>query len=763
MAHASLKIIPGVDLISTPALNQTAISQCNLIRFMPNRNIQFSPIADGVPQKLGGWTKFQNTIYNTPVRELHAWEDTNAKTHLAVGAEGGLYQVASGASYNISPQVYEVDIALSADTTTGSALVTIHDVGSNLSQYDFVDIQTHVSVGGLVLFGLYQVLNPTADSYQVEAVDVLGAPVYATSTVTAGGSLATFAATLGSAKIVVTLANHGLAVGDTFPIIAATTVGGVMLYGNYTVQQVSSTSQFTILAQNTAASTQTVTANGGLAQYVYYSGTGILPEAVGYGVGGYGVGGYGTGAVSTGSRTVATTSATTIGTTATVAFAENILIEVGSIITVAGVTPTGFNGTFTVTASSHGSVSYTVPAGTTGPQTVAGTITVNSFGYPGTTDWTLDNYGEDLVACAYQGPISYWSPTTGATYANPMPNAPLVNEGAFIAMPERQVIAYGSTFNGIQDPLLIRWSDIQNFATWTALVTNQAGSYRLPRGSRIVGGMQGPQQGLIWTDLAVWSMQYINQPYVYSFNELAAGCGLIAQKAAGVLNGVVYWMSQSQFFMLAGGGVQPVQCAVWDVVFQNLDQNNLQKIRCAPNSRFGEIAWYYPSVNGGGEVDSYVKYNALLNQWDYGTLSRSAWIDQSVFGPPIGATPTGIIYQHETSNDADGAVMSSYFQTGYFALQEADVKSFVDQVWPDMKWGTYGGTPNANVQITFYVTDYPGDTPSVYGPFTVTQATEYITPRFRGKLVSIRVGSNDIGSFWRLGAIRYRFAGDGKH
>jgi hypothetical protein len=153
----------------------------------------------------------------------------------------------------------------------------------------------------------------------------------------------------------------------------------------------------------------------------------------------------------------------------------------------------------------------------------------------------------------------------------------------------------------------------------------------------------------------------------------------------------------------------------------------------------------------------------VLDQWDFGQLGRTAWINQSVLGPPIGAGTNDYIYQHETSTDADGQPMNSYFQTGYFAMTEADVKIFVDQIWPDMKWGYYGGAQNAQVTITFYVTDYPGQSPQVYGPYTMTQAVTYITPRIRGRLVSIRIESNDIGSFWRIGNIRYRLQQDGKY
>ena len=444
--------------------------------------------------------------------------------------------------------------------------------------------------------------------------------------------------------------------------------------------------------------------NGGDAQYDYYIGVGPVSAGTGYGIGGYGVGGYGSGAA---------------------------------------VVPTTGNAIQPI-------------------------------------DWTMDNWGQILIACPVSGAIYYWDPTSGNPTAIVDNAGPVVNDGIFVAMPQRQIVAWGSTLNGIQDPLLIRWCDINDFTSttsWIALTTNQAGSYRIPKGSKIVGAIQAQQQGFIWTDIGLWSMQYINQPYIYSFNELGTGCGLISRKAAASLNNIVYWMGQSQFWTYSSGGVTPLPCPIWDVIFQDLDQTNLNKIRVAVNSQFGEIAWYYPTISDGGEVNAYVKYNVVLQQWDFGNLSRTAWINQSVLGPPIGASSDQYIYQHETSpnaayNGMNNQPMLSSFQTGYFALSEANVKNFIDQVWPDMKWGYYNGevnggavyqNPTATVQLTFYVADYPGDSPKMYGPYTLNQGTEFISPRFRGRLVSIQVSSNDIGTWWRIGGMRYRYQPDGKY
>ena len=755
MPHSSLKLVPGVDQNKTLALNEAAISSTSLVRFIPDRN------GIGLVQKLGGWTKFFPNQIGSTVRALWAWEDINSTSWLGVGATQSLSVIADGGQRIITPEVtVEASVPVSFTTTAGSSTVIIDDTGSALDAFDVVDIKTQVSVGGLVLFGLYRVTPITVDQYSIQARDPLGNLAYATASVSAGGAVPEFTFTSGSSVVEVALDDHGLQVGDTFPILVSTTAGTVILSGNYFVVSLDSGSPADIFTIQAASSASEAAVTGA-------SGTGV---------------------------------------TATLTLPTNYVIPVGSTIVVAGVSPAGYNGTHTVTSSSAGSVSFA--SAETGAFVSGGTVFVSvafenggnasfvyyngvgpliansgygvggygSGGYgsgtPPTsgggtaitniTDWSLDNWGETFISSPLNGPIYEWSPSANSPTATIIPEAPQVNEGCFVAMPQRQIIAHGTTFNGVKDPLLVRWCDVANYNSWIGLVTNQAGSYRIPKGSKIVQGIQGPQQALLWTDIAVWAMQYVGPPYVYQFNEIGTGCGLIGRKAAASVNGVVYWMGQSQFFRLAGSGVEPIRCPVWDVIFQDLDTTNLDKIRVAPNSRFGEISWFYPTSSNGGEVSHYVKYNFILDQWDFGALARTAWINESVLGPPIGAAPNQFIYQHETSPDADGQAMLSSFQTGYFVLTEANVKMFVDQIWPDMKWGYYGGSQNAQVKLTFYVTDYPGQAPLVYGPYTMTQATTFITPRFRGRLVSIKMESEDIGSFWRIGNMRYRYQEDGK-
>jgi hypothetical protein len=694
MPHQSLKLIPGIDVNRTPALNEAAISAGDLIRFVPDRQ------GVGLVQKLGGWTTYAGP-FASYIRALWAWEDTNSNSYLAVGTETGLNYINNNNTVDISPRSFTDNVAVNISTTSGSNDVIINDSGITVTQYDSVYIQTPIAIGGLVLFGVYPCTNPAnlTTSYHITVLDAFGNPINATTSST-GGTIVNFSTVSGSSSVNVNLIGHGYAVGNNFSIIVSTSIGGITLFGNYTVASIVDANNFTINANTAATSTvNNQNMNGGNARYFYYVGIGPVVAGTGYGRGGYGTGGYGTG---------------------------TFVPSTGTAITA--------------------------------------------------TDWTLDNWGQILIACPLNGPIYEWSPTSGQGVAAIIGTAPTNNAGVLVAMPQRQIVAWGSTSTGIEDPLLIRWCDVDNFSVWTATVTNQAGSYRIPKGSKIVQCIQAAQQTLVWTDLGLWAMQYVGLPYVYQFNEIGTGCGLIGRKAAASMSGIVYWMGQSQFYMLAGGGPQPIPCPVWDVIFQDLDTNNLDKIRIAVNSRFAEVTWYYPVKGNGGEINGYVKYNTVLQQWDYGSLARTAWINESVLGPPIGAGTDNYIYQHETSTNAatngnNNVPMLSNFQTGYFEIAEADLKMFVDQVWPDMKWGYYGGTangttvyqtPTAQVQLTFYVTDYAGQTPLVYGPYNLTQSTQFVSPRFRGRLVSIAISSSDLGSFWRIGNMRYRAQQDGK-
>lgn len=390
-----------------------------------------------------------------------------------------------------------------------------------------------------------------------------------------------------------------------------------------------------------------------------------------------------------------------------------------------------------------------------------GVAVPGSSGTPITaTDWTLANWGEILLACVFNGQIYAWSPDSGLGTASIVAGAPAVNGGIFVSMPQQILVAWkAAEITGAQNNLLVRWSDSGDYTDFTPTSQNSAGDFTIPTGSVIVGGIQGPNQGYIWTDIDVWSMNWIGQPLVFNFTRIGGGCGLAGPHAAGVLNDTVYWCGLNNFFTISGRGVAPIPCTVWDFVFQNMNTQFRNRIVCAANSAFNEVTFFFPSVNSTGENDSYAKYNVLEREWDYGTLSRTAWIDVSVAGNPIGAeAPSAILYQHETGNTTFNQPAPS-FRSGWWAISEGQEMGYVDFVQPDFRWGMFSGPQNAQISITFFAVDYPGDTPRTYGPFLVNSGNEYINPRVRGRLMSVLIQG---AGWWRIGRIRYMVVGTGR-
>jgi len=389
-------------------------------------------------------------------------------------------------------------------------------------------------------------------------------------------------------------------------------------------------------------------------------------------------------------------------------------------------------------------------------------IGANIFYLQNVSLWSLDNWGEQLVANRYGGGIYVWIPPYGVdNVAQTITNAPTKANQILVSLPARILVALGAETTGIQDPLLVRWSDVEDYNTWTASSINQAGSFRLSNGNYIVAGIQGSTSLYIWTDIGLWQMSYISTPYIFGFDQIATNCGLVGPHAFARMNDDLYWMSQRQFYLFNGSGVTEVPCPVWDQVFQNLTELQASKITAGSNSYFGEVWWFYPSKDSE-ENDSYVKYNTSSQTWDYGLIDRTAWIDQSVLGAPIGSDSASEIYQHEVGNDDSGLPIEAHLESGYITIAEGDQFTYVDQIIPDIKFGIPSSDRNGTLYVTVKMVDYPTDEPRIYGPFPMNKLTPYISMRARGRQMALKFESDDLGSFWRLGKIRYRGAPAGR-
>lgn len=749
MAFGSITLTPGTNVERTPTALRAGISQSALIRFR-----------DGLAQKYGGWTKY----YPYPVagvpRDLHAWEDLNTVKHLAVGTTTQLAVITSGSSQNLTPQTVTSDFAPNISTTASSNVVSITDPNiSNVTIDDSVFFNVPVSQGGLILDTLYPIKSITGThSYTIEAA-TNATTTEANPNATNGGTVAGnntlhFAAT--PAWVVAGMTIYNLTHPTSIPggtTVVSTTGTTVVMSANAAAPGVSSGDNVifsSVPVFTTAAGSSSVTV-----------------ELIAHGL------------------AVDDTAVFQIATTG-----DGVTIQGAyKAVTV----PTA--NTFTITASSQGiaGATFAMNSGSAeliyyialGPAAAGAGFGLGGFGSGGfgtgvvpsfqtgtdisATDWTSDNWGQLLVACPRGGGIYYWDPTGGFQNASLIPNAPPFNNVIFVSMSQQILVALGSTVKkelGVQQqPLLVQWCDVSDLFEWTPSSATQAGNFTISIGSELIGGMAVANQNLLWTDLDLWAMNYIGPPDVFGFNKIGAGMGLASAHAAQQLRGSVFWMGRTNFYSYTGGGANVIPCPVWDAVFQNLNTTYLRNIRAMPNTPFNEVGWLYPSsASSSGECDSYVKLNITEPgaPWDYGPMARSAWIDQTVLGMPIGAAPNGTIYQHETTPDADGSPLMSSFTTGFFYLEEGENFVVVDQVIPDFKWTTFTGGTSAQVQLTFNVVDYPGQTPRQYGPYTVMQSTKYITTRFRGRMMSITVASSDLGSWWRLGKCIYRYAPAGR-
>lgn len=579
-------------------------------------------------------------------------------------------------------------------------------------------------------------------------------PIYATDNIS--GPFSTYS---GQATIIVHDATTSPAAGDWIYVAPLTAIGGIILQGFYLVQSIIDSSHYTI----TAATPATSHAVGSGVTSLFHTYSGQATVIVNLANHGYSIGSIYTVHVST---TVATILL--FGD-----FVVDTVVDVNTF-TVTGPSPAGS----TTTGSENGGsvrIGYLLQTGLVSASPAMGYgeggyglgpygIGATSGAQTALRQWTFGQFGRILIACPIDGAIYEWDPASGF-FENPatiISGSPVQATGIFVAMQQQQIIAYGITDPNTSepDPMLIGWCDVADFNTWTASATNQAGTYRLPRGSRIVGGLQGPQYGMHFTDLGVWLQQYIGFPLVYGFNEVAQGCGLISMRSVGVLGGVVYWCSLNQFYEFNGASVSPQPCTVWDFFFQNANFSQQDKFLLAPDSHFNEFFYFFASKSGTGEIDSYLKYQQVDSVWDKGELVRTAWFDQNdvLANNPIGVDAAALIQQHESSNDADGSPMLSSITTGFFKLAEGLVIIFLERMIPDFV-ATFG----SSMQITVNMVDYPDDVPLFSQTYTwVAGTTEYIIVRGRGRFAQLTISSSGIGSFWRLGEFLWVGTGSGR-
>tara|TARA_B100000282_G_scaffold247187_1_gene190728 strand:- start:24 stop:2165 length:2142 start_codon:yes stop_codon:yes gene_type:complete len=712
MPLTKLQFRPGINREVTSYSNEGGWRDCDKIRF------RF-----GYPEKMGGWQKFTEETYDGSVRALHNWIALDGSDFLGLGSHLKYYIEEGQTLNNITPirsTTSAGDVTFAA--TNGSATITVTDVGHGAFQFDFVTFSGAASLGGVITA---TVLN---QEYQVSRV--VDANTYEITSAVAANS--SDSGNGGSSTVGTYQINVGL---DT--AVGGTGWGAGLYYG---------------------------VTNGALQTTVNEGGT-----------------------LTAGDTTITVASTTGI-------VASDVVLIGDELILVGGVSSNdltsctrGHSGT---TAASHadGSVVRLALGNADSADDFSGWGDAASGGLTTTTQirlWSHDNFGEDLLINPRDDEIYYWDRTNNVTtravklntITGTKRSVPTKAKQVLVSDRDRHVIAFGSDGlnssssatdgDGVQDPLLIRFSDQENPTEWFPTATNTAGDLRLGAGSTFVQAVETKREILVWTDTALTSMRFIGPPFTFGLQQLSSNTTIMSPNAAVATEDFVFWMGIDTFYVYAGQ-TQTLPCTVKDKVFLDFNLTQKDKVVAGVNSEFSEVTWFYPSASAT-DNDKYVTYNYGEKVWYFGTLSRTAWLDRGTRNFPI-ATGSNLIYNHEIGYDDDGSSMDSFIESASIDIGDGDRFSYLRKVIPDL---TFDGSTNlASPQATFTVKarNNPGAdfNNTQAGTSTRTQSTpvetytEQLDLRVRGRSFALRVESNALGSKWKLGSPRVDIKQDGR-
>ena len=362
-------------------------------------------------------------------------------------------------------------------------------------------------------------------------------------------------------------------------------------------------------------------------------------------------------------------------------------------------------------------------------------------------------------------------------------DAPLYQNYLLVSDAYRFVLVFGTNDYGANylDPMLIRWSDQEDPYTWSPSATNQAGSLRLSHGSSIVTAVQSRQEIIVFTDSSLYSLQYVGPPFVWTAQLVADNVSIVGPNAATIASGAVYWMAVDKFYKY-DGRVQTLNCDLRRYVFNDFNTLQSQQVYCSTNEGFNEVWWFYCSANANFS-DRYVVYNYVENNWYYGTMGRSAWLDSGLLPLPVAATYDSELVQHEDGVDAyvlgSLTALPAYISSSEFDIGDGHNFGFVWRVLPDLTFSGSSTTagqsgsqiPTPNVTMTLYPMQNSGsgvgktvtDVVTKKSTYNITEEfTGQVYTRVRGRQMIFKMASVDIGTTWQLGAPRIDIRPDGR-
>lgn len=667
----------------------------NLVRFK-----------NGYPTKIGGWVNdpilklnsagtitSDTTTLQGIARKMVFWRaNSDGEDRIGVGTHNHLYIVENGALYDITPLRDSTDQA----TATSEAL------DNSETGIDVVSV-TGLKTAGSVIIGT-EIISYTG----ISSLTLTGCTRGASSTTAAAHDsgavvtqvlIAPIATVDESTTLTITDSGHGAKVGDFVVFRGAVAVGGITAeninrQAGYQITAVA-TNTFTITSPT--AATSTVSAGGGNA------------IAIDYLIG-----------ISAGLGSQSASPALGWG------------------------------------AGSWGESTW----GTPRAESSADVSLENS-------SWNLNLWGEDLIAAIRNGAIYYWDTSGGignrASLVSTIADAagvPSIVRTTTISFPDRHFIAggcqeYAVGGGGDVDPMLVRWSDQEDFTVFGPTALNTAGDQRLQIGTKIVAMVSSREETIISTDEAIYGMTFVGAPFIFSFRLLATDSGAAGLNTMINIDGDVYWMGRRNFFSY-NGVVKELVCPVQYFVFDRMQTNFIDKTVVGHNKKFKEITWFYVSNdNSAGtinpEPDSYVTYNYVENAWSIGSMDRTVWSDS--FGArdvPFAFDPNGLLYNHETGTSDNGSAMNSFIESSPREMTQNGENLFmVDKVIPDVTM-----TSNTNLYFNLNSRKYPNATEVVKGPFTITSTTQKVSTRAKGRQMAMKIYSTGTTDSWSIGDFR---------
>ena len=659
---------------------------------------------DKKPENIRGWeVKTSGTLLGTG-RDILTWQDNITQKHLAAGTEKFLYQYDNGVTHNITPVRESVNLTNAFGTVLNSVRVCVSDTAHGLTTGDFAVFSSSSVPTGYTFNNMFSVSVISANRYAFD------------NSVSAGSNQS--AAGHATAKYLLPV---GTSVGITG------TGYGAASYDAEVFTSVVLTSVISVVAACIAVSVNSNSHGLEVNDFVYFP------------------------------------TANTIG--------GNILLTdtafggpIFQVLSVTDVNNFRFNSAVSAVATSAGAglavAQFLVDVSTTAGFRTWDSPAVSSGITFEAANWQLDTFGEILLANKRGKGLYQWFPTLGADIrAVAVTNAP-VSVNTFVVSPnDRHVICFGcSNVAGVKEPLLVRWSDQNDYTNWTPSISSTAGENTLSGGTQIVQGIRSRNQIAVLTDHVLYGMRFTGPPFIFSFSELGTGCGGVSQHGGIDMDGTPVWMGHDNFFMF-DGRVRRLDCTVRRHVFDDINRGEMTKIYAGVNSEFKEITWLYPSADST-ECNKYVSWSMEENYWVFGDAIWTTWDDRDIYDNIVN-TGTSVavtrIYDNEIDNvfTAKGLKIDSFIESADFGIGDGNEMLFVDRLIPDIEIN------NGQISFTIQTKEFPNGALKTKGPFTLTQNTETVRFRSRGRQARIKLENNATGTEWRYGDLRLDIQDDG--